>query len=297
MKFNQKKEKHTEKEDDEFIDNGFGIILFLSSLPLALIIGRWLPQIILPLGEEGFDLHFFVAFIISYIILKILFSPFKKLLGMIGIVGLIVLIIMLIQKDITLAELKSNFFKGISGVTNNDFGGKSMDNQIAIEIAIKDDYGVDKVVEDFLTTENLATCLPESTIASFALFVKISCNWNYKKDPPYRELFRPVSETINTLTGDCDDHAICLATSMKKTGARTRVVHTNGHLYPELLVGKVSDYDAIIECIRSNFPSSKGKKIHMTKDAGLLWLSMDYTNCYPGSRHLGTYKLETLELK
>ena len=286
-----------ENNNDYFPEIGYRIIIFLGCVPLAMIVGRWLPQMILPIGEDGFDIHIIVAFVISAFILQIVLYPFRKILSLLGIVGIIVVGLMLYRKDITKNDLKEYFWKGVSQVTNHDYGGKSMDYQIAIEAAIHKDAGIEKFVSQFKSKYNSYSCFSEPILTSFALFDKISCNWNYQNDPVNRELFRPVSETINSFSGDCDDHAICLAACMNEAGARARVVHTDGHLYPELYLGSIEDKNLILSCIREIYPISSGKKIWTNNDSGELWISMDYSECYPGGKYLGKYKFETLELK
>ena len=135
-----------------------------------------------------------------------------------------------------------------------------------------------------------------SIVSSFAIFKKISNpHWKYKEDPDYRELFRPVSETIQTKTGDCDDYAICLAACMRKCGACVQIVHADGHLYPTLLVGKIDEESKINRVVRKIFPSAKNKKIHYLKKDNKLWLNMDYSAKHPGGKFLSNINLEYLQ--
>jgi hypothetical protein len=199
--------------------------------------------------------------------------------------------------DLNKNTIKSFYLKGMQEVTNKDYFGKSINYQIDIEKSIKNNTGVDMFIEKYQDKYLKYNCLSEPILKSFAIFDNISCKWNYKEDPKNRELFRPVSETIKTKSGDCDDHAICLASCMKSCGARSRIIHTDNHLFPELYVGKLKNKDKISTCIKTIYPSSKFKKLFYHEEKDELWLIMDYTEKYPGGKNLGTHTFETYELK
>jgi hypothetical protein len=84
---------------------------------------------------------------------------------------------------------------------------------------------------------------------------------------------------------------------MKESGARARIIHTDGHLYPELYIGKNKDKKRLLTCLKEIYPSALFQKLYTNNDDGELWLSMDYTESYPGGKNLGKYKLEKMELE
>ena len=47
------------------------------------------------------------------------------------------------------------------------------------------------------------------------------------------------------LSGDCDDHSILMAACIRAIGGTPRLIHTKGHIYPEIYIGKKSDLEAI----------------------------------------------------
>jgi Ca2+/Na+ antiporter len=70
-------------------------------------------------------------------------------------------------------------------------------------------------------------------VQCFAVFKKINANWFYVSDPKNQEYFAAASESVRLLSGDCDDHAILMAAATRAIGGTPRLIHTNGHLYPE----------------------------------------------------------------
>jgi len=290
------------KEKNSFTHSntiGYRVLLIILSFPLAMIVGRWIPQIIIPVFD-GYDIRYFIAFVISSILLQILFYPFRKIISVLGTLGVITFAILFYKDIITKKDLQHFVFENSSKITNNDYFGRSIDNQIGIDKAIKDDNGIESFVNKYkLKYNHFNDCLSEPILASFAMFDEISCKWIYKNDPEYRELFRPVKETIKTKTGDCDDHAICLAACMSQCGAKARIIHADRHLYPELLVGNVNfvNKKRIIKCIYKIYPNTHNEKIYIKEEKdGDLWLSMDYSEKYPGGKNLGNYDFETYEL-
>jgi branched-subunit amino acid transport protein AzlD len=131
-----------ENKKDNFPDFGYRIILLVISLPAGMIVGRWLPQMILPFGENGFDIHVIVAIISASLVLQLLLFPFRKLLSAAGTLGMLILVVMLYNGQITKADLLDSYWRGVSEITNHDYGGKSMDQQIGIQAAIADDNGI-----------------------------------------------------------------------------------------------------------------------------------------------------------
>jgi hypothetical protein len=136
-------------------------------------------------------------------------------------------------------------------------------------------------------------------IQCLAIFKEINENWNYVSDPKSREYFAKASESIKNLSGDCDDHSILMAACIKAIGGTPRLVHTSGHLYPELLIGDKNDMESINYLIkRKLFKNiSDGKKINYHIDEyGQAWLNLDYTAKYPGGRFMSEEILGTLTL-
>lgn len=122
-------------------------------------------------------------------------------------------------------------------------------------------------------------------IQCFAVFKEIRNNWNYVNDPKNSEYIATAGESVQHLSGDCDDHAILMSAAIRAIGGTPRIIHTGGHLYPEMLIGTKADLETANYLIKEVlFPDeSRGKEIHYHIDErGQVWLNLDYTASYPG---------------
>jgi hypothetical protein len=76
-----------------------------------------------------------------------------------------------------------------------------------------------------------------------------------------------------------------MAASVKSIGGTPRLIHTGGHIYPEILIGNKNDLEAINFLIKKELfvTETKGKELHYHIDErGQIWLNLDYTARYPG---------------
>ena len=137
------------------------------------------------------------------------------------------------------------------------------------------------------------------TIQCFAVFKEIKNNWNYVNDPKGQEYIAAASESIQHFSGDCDDHAILMAACIRAVGGTPRLIHTGGHIYPEMLIGNKKDLEAVNYLIKEVLfkQESKGKEIHYHIDErGQIWLNLDYTARYPGGPFMSEEILGALTL-
>ncbi|GAA4055151.1 transglutaminase [Flavobacterium chungnamense] len=136
-------------------------------------------------------------------------------------------------------------------------------------------------------------------IQCFSVFKEINNNWNYVSDPKGREYISSASESVKYLSGDCDDHSILMAACIRSIGGIPRLIHTDGHIYPEILIGNKVDLETINYVIKKVlFPEeSKGKSLHYHIDErGNIWLNLDYTAKYPGGPFMNEEILSALTL-
>lgn len=122
-------------------------------------------------------------------------------------------------------------------------------------------------------------------IQSFAIFKEVQSRWNYVNDPKNREYIATATESLQHFSGDCEDHAILMCASIKAIGGVTRLIHTEAHIYPELLIGSKADLEYALFLIKEELfvKESKNKSIHYHIDErGQIWLNLDYTAKYPG---------------
>jgi hypothetical protein len=126
-------------------------------------------------------------------------------------------------------------------------------------------------------------------IQCFAVFKEINSQWNYVNDSKGKEYIAFASESLQHFSGDCDDHAILMAACIKAIGGTPRIIHTGGHLYPEMLIGDKNDLESAIFFIKKDLFAieSKDQQIHYHIDErGQIWLNLDYTATYPGGKFM-----------
>lgn len=122
-------------------------------------------------------------------------------------------------------------------------------------------------------------------IQCFSVFKVIRNSWSYVDDPKGHEYIASATESLQHFSGDCDDHAILMAACIKAIGGTPRIIHTGGHLYPEMLVGSKADLETANYLIKEELfvEESRGKEIHYHVDErGQVWLNLDYTANFPG---------------
>ncbi|WP_300564562.1 transglutaminase [Flavobacterium sp.] len=138
-----------------------------------------------------------------------------------------------------------------------------------------------------------------TTIQCFAVFKEIKSRWNYVNDPKGNDYIAAASESLQHFSGDCDDHAILMAAGVKAVGGVPRLIHTDAHIYPEMLIGNQRDLDNVIFLIKKVLfvEESKGQEIHYHIDErGQIWLNLDYTAYYPGGKFMSEEILGELTL-
>lgn len=124
-----------------------------------------------------------------------------------------------------------------------------------------------------------------TTIQCFAVFKEINSRWNYVSDPKGREYIASASESLKYLSGDCDDHAVLMAACVKAIGGTPRLIHTGGHIYPEILIGNKQDLETVNFLVKKVLfaQETKDQTLHYHIDErGQIWLNLDYTAKYPG---------------
>ncbi len=138
-----------------------------------------------------------------------------------------------------------------------------------------------------------------TTIQCFAVFKEINSRWNYVSDPKGKDYIARATESLRYFSGDCDDHSILMASCVRAIGGTPRLIHTGGHIYPEILIGDRNDLETINYLIKKVLfiQESKGKKIHYHIDErGQIWLNLDYTATYPGGPFMSEEILGALTL-
>ena len=136
-------------------------------------------------------------------------------------------------------------------------------------------------------------------IQCFAVFKEINQRWNYVNDPKEGDYIATASESLRYYSGDCDDHSILMAAAVRSIGGTPRLIHTKGHIYPEILIGSMRDLDQVNFLIKNVLfeKESNNKTLNYHIDErGQVWLNLDYTATYPGGPFLSEEILGELTL-
>lgn len=136
-------------------------------------------------------------------------------------------------------------------------------------------------------------------IQCFAVFKEINSRWNYVHDPKDGDYIATASESLAYFSGDCDDHSILMAAAVRSIGGTPRLIHTKGHIYPEIFIGTLSDLETVNYLIKNILfvQESYGKSLHYHIDErGQIWLNLDYTAKYPGGPFMSEEILGALTL-
>jgi hypothetical protein len=138
-----------------------------------------------------------------------------------------------------------------------------------------------------------------TVIQCFAIFKEIKSRWNYVSDPKNDDYIATAQESLQYFSGDCDDHSILMAACIRAIGGTPRLIHTKGHIYPEMLIGNKTDLETVNFLVKKIlFPAeSKNNKLHYHIDERKqIWLNLDYTATYPGGPFLSQEILGELTL-
>ncbi len=122
-------------------------------------------------------------------------------------------------------------------------------------------------------------------IQCFAVFKEINNRWNYVSDPKDGDYIATASESLAYFSGDCDDHSILMASCVRAIGGTPRLIHTKGHIYPEILIGSLQDLETVNYLIKNVLfeKESYKKQLHYHIDErNQVWMNLDYTAKYPG---------------
>ncbi len=136
-------------------------------------------------------------------------------------------------------------------------------------------------------------------IQCFAVFKEINHRWNYVSDPKNGDYIATASESLSYFSGDCDDHSILMAACIRAIGGTPRLIHTKGHIYPEILIGSLHDLETVNYLIKNVLfeKESYRKQLHYHIDErNQVWLNLDYTAKYPGGPFMSEEILGALTL-
>ena len=113
--------------------------------------------------------------------------------------------------------------------------------------------------------------------------------WRYVNDPADSEYVARASETISaSLTGDCDDFAVLLASCILAIGGRpcinTGQGPEGGHAFTEVDIAQWGE-SAVLEEVNKRFAAYNVSSLSTRRDGEHLWMNLDWQARYPGGRY------------
>ncbi len=283
----------------------FGVLSFFLAFPLFILVYYRFPDLEWPYHTDKILIFFVIA-----VLLLLLVRSFKFII----ITAVVATIGWLWYGTVTGRYGFNELYKDGKGMLyglKNDpqkdgfvfTGSRALgtDREIVSAIDYKNpvvrDFAVGATNENFVKQQAGVKMKYRTLIQCFAVFKKINEKWNYVSDPQDEEYIAKASESVKLLAGDCDDHSILMAAAIKAIGGIPRLVYTNGHIYPELLIGSKKDLVQMGKLIHEKlFPEeSRGRTIHYHKDEEeKIWINLDYTATYPGGRFMGNDVIECI---
>lgn len=286
-----------------------GLIALFITAPIFIIVYRFFPDLTINLGtiiRIDLILSFLIVYVPIFTILR--FFGRKLILGFVTSF-IIIMTVLQVFNIYSFNQIKDSYLELINYVDTNPIAvpflpenKMTIRNADAIKQAIDfqepsvRDFAVEASLRYFNDTNNYAKY--GNVIRYFSIF-KVINHWNYVPDPKGFDYFAKASESIKLLAGDCDDHAILMAAAIKAIGGEARLVHTKGHLYPEVKIGRLSDITKIYNLIKRQlfYKESMGNQIYYRVDSEKnIWLNFDYTGKYPGAKYLDNKIIGILNL-
>lgn len=280
------------RRQSSFLNLLIGFLCIILALPVFIILHKQVPD-----PEWPFNLDRITLFILVVLVLLLLLRVFKWLIVIALVAGLAWLSYGSYQGGYGFNDVYRDYRAMIYSMKDDPVfagllvaGDMSFPHRSEFLSAMDDNnpgvrnFALTAINENFKEEQQHYNEY-RTLIQSFAIFKKINANWNYVSDSRSREYFAKASESAKLMGGDCDDHSILMATAIQSVGGEPRLVHTTGHVYPELLIGSKNDLEQMNYLIKQKlFPQqSKGQSINYHEDKdGRIWLNLDYTAKYPG---------------
>jgi hypothetical protein len=292
-----------QKQDKHGLTRKFLVICIsvLTILPLAPLINRYIPPIIVGNWNLDLTISILLAGAVTWLVLRLFHFLIIPAVGM--------LILVLLYNQINNGYGFGRMINDYKTMVQNNWGKKE---QKEIDLVVtptffegpltkttralqsKVNYK-DSLVRNFAVQHSLENFDEYHSkygqiVRQLSLFKYINSNFKYVSDSERDEYFATPTETIlNGLGGDCDDHTILMVSAMKAIGARCRMVLTDGHLYPELYCGDQKQFEKMQQAIIHLFGNEAIDNMYYHEQNGQFWINLDYTARYPG----GPYVSET----
>ena len=283
------------------------VIGILTVLPLAPVINRYIPPLLVSSWNLDLILSVLLAALATWLILRL----FHFLL----MPAVILLVVVLLYNQLTDGYGFKSMINDYRSMVTNNWGRKE---QKEINLVLTPAFfdgpltkttkalqnkvnHQDSVVRNFAVNHSLQHfdeyhIKYGSLVRVLSLFKHINNNFKYVSDSERDEYFASPRETIqNGMGGDCDDHTIMMVSCLKAIGAHCRMVLTEGHLYPELFCGDKKGFERMQQAILHLFGTEAGN-IYYHEQNGQYWINLDYTARHPGGPYVSEKAFAIIEL-
>lgn len=284
------------------------IIAAVVTIPLFIIVYRYIPDIIIPLGK-GLRIDQILTVVVIFAILRVTAYFVRYFLYGALILVILVMVVGQIAGGFGFTDVYRDYKDLITYVGSNPIripflsGTKTkIPNAEKIRMAI--DY-TNPVVRDFAVASSKKYFINAKydykyrhLVKCFSIF-RVMTVWNYVPDPKGEDYYATAAESVKLMSGDCDDYSILIAACIKAVGGEVRLIRTPDHLYPEVKVCTYEEFPEIIDLIKNRlfFKESLGERIYYHLDEwNNIWLNFDYTNIYPGGEFMSDDIIGIMEI-
>lgn len=301
-----------------------GIITVVLSFPLFLLLYRYMPSLVIPVGEGGFRIDHILLFLVLFFILFFVIKRFQVIFIGFSIFALLGVTILNFSGIYTLENLYTDYNKILYDLGDDSLEkrffmrNESFSKEEELRAAINfNDPSVVQFARNMATTnfEEYKGLISDTRVLQyFSIFKEIKSRWIYVYDPRGEDFYSTASENIKSLEhnnrfkGDCDDYSIMIAACIRAIGGEVRLVRTRvtqrngtsiGHMYPEVKVGDKKELENIAHVIKTVlFPNEAGNSpIRYFQDSkGNVWLNFDYNDDFPGGRYQSDERISQMEI-
>lgn len=285
------------------------LVALLLSLPLFIILYPYVPHLTLPFGN-GVRVDHILMFAVIMVAFIVLVRKFQLVVYGVLIAGLVGLTFTSLIGSYGFSDMYRDYAELLGSLRASAVNTPLAARKLApfhdaekLQALVDDPTATVRKEAVRMATANfseVAKANKEFTlIQSFSVFKEINSRWKYVSDVKGGEYFAPPAESIELMAGDCDDHALLMASCIKAIGGVVRLVRTEGHVYPELLVGDEAQLERAGYLIRKVlFTKEVGDAplYHHTDADGRHWLNLDYTRPYPGGELMNERIVGILEV-
>ena len=83
---------------------------------------------------------------------------------------------------------------------------------------------------------------------------------------------------------------------MKSIGGEVRLVLVDGHIYPELGLNGIDEFNNMVRAIDKLFHDDLKDFVHYHSDEGKYWINLDYSARHPGGPYLNRKVLNVIPI-